>query len=179
MDVNTHTHTHTHTHTPRSNRVECEVWHSSEIKIIFFHSQTEKRIPASIGTSSWSRGRMENSALIICSYIIKQIKPPASMWIKSALSCGLCQTEFRCWRLTAGLLRSSARWSGALDWRGSHTEGTAKDTTDDRNNKQLKETTMIFYICCYICCTHWLTSLLWSGGTLCVINCTIRFNLSD
>lgn len=82
-----------YTNTARSNRIECEVWYSSEIILIFFVSvstarvtvglRTERQgIPALISTSSWSRGGMENCELIICSYIIKQIKPPASMWIK-------------------------------------------------------------------------------------------------
>ena len=34
--VHTHAHTHTHTHTARSNRIECEVWYSSEIIVILF-----------------------------------------------------------------------------------------------------------------------------------------------
>ena len=63
----THTHTHTHTHTARSNRIECEVWYSSEIIVIFCFSVSTTRVtvscgkyrqgtPALIITSSWSRG---------------------------------------------------------------------------------------------------------------------------
>ena len=62
-----HTRTHTHTHTARSNRIECEVWYSSEIIVIFCFSVSTTRVtvscgkyrqgtPALIITSSWSRG---------------------------------------------------------------------------------------------------------------------------